>query len=75
MCCFIGADELVCSSKVSKQFRMLHNEELNGLCICDIFRIVKIQETVMSLAYSYYGKSNAYMILRVHLLESVCLEG
>lgn len=52
MCCFIGADELVCSGEVSKQFRMLHNEELNDLCVCDIFSIVKIQETVMSLAYS-----------------------
>lgn len=35
------------SGEVSKQFRILHNEELNGFCICDIFRIVKIQEAMM----------------------------
>jgi hypothetical protein len=39
------------SGEVSKQFRMLHNEEFHGLCIRDIFRIVKIEEAMMGQAY------------------------
>jgi hypothetical protein len=38
---------LVYNGEVSKQFRMLHNEELHGLYVCDIVRIVKIQETMV----------------------------